>query len=173
MRSGFVVNLRVNPRDCQGILDVMAAANINTQDMSFSMQVSLALSSLLESARITNLIPEPDEFQYLNRMQPYIGRMRNGMKKKTADVVNSLGPLRRVAALPGDAGIVPEGNASPLPTPEPAEVSLADRGKRTRLAELNSKRDLSLSSDSITWQKQDQIEFEALYLEVYGEVWHE
>lgn len=71
MKAGKTVTIRVNPKDAISVLDLMNKVEINTSAMSYSQCVSLALASLLESARKNGALPEPDPFDFLNRMQPF------------------------------------------------------------------------------------------------------
>jgi hypothetical protein len=82
-RAGHVVTIRVNPEDCQGVLDVMRVLNVDPYDgRSFAVCVSLALSSMLVSLRKSGVTPEIDHFQYLNRMGPFL-KARNDKRKKS------------------------------------------------------------------------------------------
>ncbi len=47
MRAGLAVTIRVNPKDCQSVLDVMEKLGINTTGQSFSQLVALTFSSLI------------------------------------------------------------------------------------------------------------------------------
>jgi hypothetical protein len=76
-KAGEVVYIRVNPKDCLSVLDLMKKTGVSIRDKSFPQMVSLALSSALEAMRMQGIIPaEPDMFQYSNRMKYYAGRGR-------------------------------------------------------------------------------------------------
>lgn len=82
----MVVQIRINPQDCQSILDLMGILNVDPYDgRSFAICASLALSSLLGVMRRNKTIPEPDAFQYLNRMAPFLGGRNNGRKQAIAE----------------------------------------------------------------------------------------
>lgn len=74
MKAGMVTQIRINPKDCLAILDLMVACGIDPYDgRSFAQCTSLALSSLIGVARRAKIIPEDDDgFQYANRMEPFI-----------------------------------------------------------------------------------------------------
>ena len=82
-KPGMVVSIRVNPADCQSVLDLMQAVNIDPYDgRSFSSCVSLSFSSLIDMAKRAGIIGEPDPFQFLNRMGVFLDSRNN--KKKHA-----------------------------------------------------------------------------------------
>lgn len=87
MKGGTTAHIRVTPADCLSTLDVLEGAGIEVKGMSFASCVSLAYSSLLGMARKAGLIEEPDTFQYLNRMQSYLG---TGNNKKKHDITSNL-----------------------------------------------------------------------------------
>lgn len=87
MKGGTTAHIRISPADCISTLNVLEGAGINTTGMSFASCVSLAYSSLLGMARKAQLIEEPDTFQYLNRMQTYLG---TGNNKKKHDITSNL-----------------------------------------------------------------------------------
>lgn len=126
MRAGTVTTIRVSPRDCQSILDVLDAANVPRQHISFAQCTSLALGALLETARQNGLIPEPDEFQYLNRMQQYLGKNRS-KKASIAKELNNLGGRLRAPVVEAPAQREDGDVRAFSPTdngPEPATVQL-------------------------------------------------
>ncbi len=77
-RQGMVVSIRVNPEDCINILNVMDAGGLDTNGMTFPQMVSLCLGGLLHKAKMQGIIPEPDMFQYGDRMGLF---MKPGDKK--------------------------------------------------------------------------------------------
>ena len=76
---GMVVSVRVNPEDCINVLNVMERGGVNTTGMSFSQMVSLCLGGLLERMKNTGVIPEPDMYEYGDRMQRF---MRDSERKQ-------------------------------------------------------------------------------------------
>ena len=71
-RGGVVARIRVNPRDCLSILDILQSNGIDIQGMSFSAITSLAMTCMLESLRKGEVIPRNDGFDYNERMGPYL-----------------------------------------------------------------------------------------------------
>ena len=86
-KPGQVVRLRISPTDCLSILDVLDQAGIPRQNISFSSCASLALATLLETARKANLIEEPNGFDFTERMAPYIGASNKGRRAGAADTL--------------------------------------------------------------------------------------
>lgn len=86
MKAGMVTQIRVNPKDCLAILDLMVACGIDPYDgRSFAQCTSLALSSLVGVARKAGIIPlDEDGFQYANRMAPFLNS-RNDKRKYRYD----------------------------------------------------------------------------------------
>lgn len=73
MKAGFVARIRVNPRDCLSVLDIVQSSGINTEGMSFSALTSLAMACMLEALRKAKTIPDNDGFNYEQRMRPFAG----------------------------------------------------------------------------------------------------
>ena len=71
MRAGRVCQIRVNPKDCMTIVDIVEDAHMLVQGMSFSRAVSIALSCALEVLRHNKLVPERDGFEYTKIMSPF------------------------------------------------------------------------------------------------------
>jgi len=86
-KPGQVVRIRISPTDCLGILDILDKAGIPRQNISFSQCTSLALTTLIELARKTDMIPRPDGFDFLNRMEQYIGQGHKGRRQGAADLL--------------------------------------------------------------------------------------
>lgn len=87
LKAGHVASIRVNPADCQGVLDVMKAIGVDPYDgRSFAQCVSLALSSLLGMARMSGAIEkEPDPSQFWNRMAYFNGGKNTKIRQGYAD----------------------------------------------------------------------------------------
>jgi len=101
MKTGRVVYIRVNPKDCMSCVDVCQKVGLVTRGMSFAQLVSLALSSLLETVRKDGAIPTRDGYEYNEMMAPWEGG------KNTKVTVQ----LNRAIELQGSEFVVP-----PLPT---------------------------------------------------------
>lgn len=92
IKAGHVASIRVNPGDCQGVLDVMKAIGVDAYDgRSFAQCVSLALSSLLGMARLAGSIPEePDPFKFAERMAPFeLGKNTKLKQRYSGDLYKS------------------------------------------------------------------------------------
>lgn len=169
MKAGTVVSIRVNPRDCQSVLDVMDASGVAAKGLSYSQMVSLALSSLLETARKGGLIPEPDEFSFLERMHPYL-KTRPVKGNLVAKQLHGLGGRLRAPAIATPAAVSPGAEVHPEDAgmmPADAADPEALRDAQARLTELLAKRDLSDDSPDVVWSRFDQQEFDQCYKVVY------
>lgn len=93
MRAGFVARIRVNPRDCLSILDVVAKGGIDTSGMSFSAISSLAVSCMLESLRKGNVIPDNDGFDFAERMAPFAGGRSTYEKRVLTEALHVAGAV--------------------------------------------------------------------------------
>jgi hypothetical protein len=167
MRAGMVVSIRVNPKDCQSVLDVMNKVGININGHSFSQLVSLSLSSMLEAQRLEKNIPEPDEFQFLHRLEPFMGQQRTSKKMKVAKLLHEGGGKVRAPALPKRSVI--EAPTMQTGAYVPAPVTAEQREAGRRLTELLQKKDLSDVNPQVVWQAADQHEHDQLMAVVYPE----
>lgn len=165
MKAGHVATIRVNPRDCQSVLDVLDAAGLPRKSLSFAQCVSLALGSLLETARRSNMIPEPDEFQYLNRMQEYMTPARRKKTVRIADALHNLGGSMRTPALPGDEVGPSAAQANTEGRSEEEDDSPEVREAQAKLTKLLVKKEQS--EDGGPWTNEDELEFNRLYSIIY------
>lgn len=189
MKAGLVVRLRVNPKDCQSILDLLDRVGVPHNSLSFSQCTSLALASLLETARTHKTLPEPDPFQFLNRMGNFIGQ-GHAMQKKRLAAANALGsigesfhapttePARQFHGDPCIHGVLYGAYCASCGSehvgddiPAAAEPMSADRMRDARrLSELASKKDMWENGNrSISWSSQDEEEYQQLYKVIYPE----
>lgn len=99
MSVGETVKIRVNPRDCMGVVDVINNTGMVTVGMSFPMACSLVLSSLLESAREAKLIPERDGFEYLEVMQQFSDKDKRKKKLAITQMHKMIGSELRAPAV--------------------------------------------------------------------------
>lgn len=157
MRPGIVVSIRVNPKDCQSILDLMEKIEYKTVGNSFSHLVSMALSTLLETARQQGGLPEPDPFQYLNRLGPFIGGKRTGRKLAVAKAMNELGASFKAPVMPVEAKEAPSEPPMHQPTAE-------QRRAVTRMQELEIKREHAPD----TWTTRDEEEYKECERVAFG-----
>lgn len=174
MKGGNVARIRVNPKDCQSVLDLLDKVQIPRQHMSFAQCVSIALSSLLETARINKTLPEPDPFQYINRMGQYLGNghKHHQMKMRATSAIGSIGEHFQAPALTTEpARPFEQYDPSIHPVPGEPEVITADRMRDARrLSELASKKDMWENGNrSVSWSSQDEEEYQQLYKVIYPE----
>lgn len=171
-KPGRVARIRLNPKDCMSVVDVINAAGINTRGMSFASAVSLSLSSLMETARQSNLIPTRDGFDYLDMMQQFEGRSGQARKLQITQAVESLGssiiapvvepPLQRL-----EGGTLQRPSEDALKDQGWSDEEIKEAG--TRLGELIAKQELSERDSNVVWSDKDQEEYWQLYGIVYPE----
>lgn len=90
MKGGMVVQVRINPKDCLGILDCAITAGIEVGNKSFASLTSAVLSSLIAMAREMKVIKEEEDgFQYANRMAPYQAGKATSARKQYAQTLLS------------------------------------------------------------------------------------
>lgn len=63
-KAGRTVSIRVNPKDCMGVIDLADKLRYAPPGTSFSQLVSLALTSSLEALRANGIIPTRDGFEF-------------------------------------------------------------------------------------------------------------
>lgn len=149
MKSGHVVSIRVNPRDCQTVLDLLDKVGYDRRSITFAQCVSMALASLLETARKSEILPEPDEFQYLQRMQQYLGH--KGQRARIATALHDRGgsfrakDLTKPAELEAPAHVSRADEAAEEPATKQAAVppTEAETVRFTELLKLEDQRELS------------------------------
>jgi hypothetical protein len=165
VKAGHVATIRVTPRDCQSVLDVLDAAGVPRKSLSFAQCVSLALGSLLETARRGKMIPEPDEFEYLNRMQEYMTPARRRKTVRVADALHNLGGSMRTPALPADEVLPSAAQAVTEGRSEEDEDSPEVREAQAALTKLLIKKEQA--EDGGPWTGEDEAEFNRLYAIIY------
>lgn len=143
MRAGRVVRLRVNPKDCLSVVDIVEKAQIYTNGMSFSQVVSLALSSMLEAYRQGALIPTRDGFEYTKMMAKFGDNPQVDRAKKLAIT----------------QAIQMAGSEVTTPIPKVSETainqSVAQRRAEIRLRELAIRKE----ADPLNWSEENEAEF--------------
>jgi hypothetical protein len=145
MSPGRVVRIRVNPKDCLGAVDVLAAAKIHTNNMSFDQVVRLALSILLEQARVIEQIPRRDGFEYNDVMSTFAtrGPEHHVEKLKRTQQIELESLYRHTSDMPPALG-------RPLRTPPPPDTPDQARA-RVLLAQLAQK----FEHNQLNWSPQD------------------
>lgn len=163
-KAGEVVYIRVNPKDCLGVLDLMKKTGVSIRDKSFPQMVSLALSSALEAMRMQGIIPaEPDMFQYSNRMKHYAGRGR----KSTGSIAQQIqmGSIETATAVASGThpvqGIEEE---TPVDVQAKYQPTAEQRRAVTRMQELEIKREHAPD----TWTTRDEEEYKECERVAFG-----
>ena len=106
MKPGRTANIRISPKDCMSCIDVVKKTGINLQGASFTIIVSTALSSMLESFRQNGIIPTRDGFEYAEMMHSYPkqGKADHARALAITSTFNANMPKGQVpAALPNHA----------------------------------------------------------------------
>lgn len=152
MIPGETVKIRVNPRDCMGVVDVINNTGMVTVGMSFPMACSLVLSSLLQSAREAKLIPEREGFEYLEVMQQFSDKDKR--KKKLA--------ITQMHKMVGSELRAPAVQQRPIGK---VVLTMEQRRADTRIRELLFKQDHAPDS----WSSADQQELDRCLVVVAGE----
>jgi len=164
MRAGIVVTTRINPKDCQSVLDLMQLIGFDPAGQSFSQLCALAMASLLETQRQAGILPEPDPFKFMDRLQYYKGSKNTKKHSAVARIVQETGPRFKAPVMPAASSAVPTPTMGTLPV---ERVSGDVREARVRLAELHQKLGLSQDNPTVTWSRTDQEEYDGLYKVVY------
>ena len=99
MRAGEVVQIRINPKDCMSVVDVLDKSGAFIPGMSFPQAVSLAFSALLESVRGAGIIPERDGFEFSQLMGRFADRQRSGRKLQITKSITMQGSSFKAGAL--------------------------------------------------------------------------
>lgn len=159
MKPGLVVSIRISPKDCQSIVALMDASGVSRQGQTFSGMASLALSSLLQTARTNGTIAEPDPFNYWNEVGEYHkGRARDKDKERIVQAASS-----KIASPTVNT---PTFGAMDTGLSQIGTVLTSDiRQAGIRLKELLVKQENAPDS----WSAADQQEFDQLYKIVYPE----
>lgn len=162
LKAGHVARIRVNPTDCISTLDLLDAVGIKYDNgMSFAQCVSLAFSSLLETARQNNMLPTPTGFEFLTRMAPFEGHASQKRKLDITNTITGIGgkfhaPVLEAEDIPAD------------PQPPAAGVSTEVRLAGRELGELCRKKELAgMPGSGIVWSASDQEDYERCYRIVY------
>ena len=160
MKPGLVVSIRISPKDCQSIVALMDTSGVSRQGQTFSGMASLALSSLLQTARTNGTIAEPDPFNYWNEVGEYHkGRARDKDKEKIVQAASS--KITPTISAGIASGVVTDAGLSQIGTVLTSDVRQAG----IRLKELLVKQENAPDN----WSAADQQEFDQLYKIVYPE----
>lgn len=163
MRLGKVVSIRINPKDCMSIIDVLDAARVDTTGMSYSSMTALAVSALLEHMRNTKMIPVRDGFEYLKMMSQYIDSPRSHAKLIVADriqqhVLEHGSPAMEKLTVPDINKSVSFGNDA-VPTSDPV---------RERMVIMWKELDFKRNRDKKNMDTFEKAEWHRLFPFVFG-----
>lgn len=166
LMAGIVARIRVNPKDSQSILDLLDSLGIQRHTMSFSGCVSMALASLLETARVQKLLPEPDPFQYINRLGGYVGNgnAQQAVRQQAATQMGRLGERFIAPTLAG--GARPAEGAGVGRGAEEVDNSAENEYAKSRLSQLVTEKDMAENGVG-NWPLDKEQEFQLLYKIVY------
>lgn len=154
------------------MIDVIEAAGLKVEGMSFPAMVSLALGSLLQTMRDQQVIPDRSGFEYNEMMAPYHGQRSNKRKLEISDTIHRAGSAIKAKGLskPAPELTFPSEPARPhqvVPELVPERPATGDDLRaRRRLTELLQKKDLA-EQGSVVWQAEDEEEYQQLYRMVY------
>ena len=152
-RSGNVVTIRVAPKDCMSIVDVVKASGIHTGGMSFSMLVSLALSSSMQTFRDQGIVPDREGWEYGEIVGPFIKgeHTRKLVVAKTIATLGSEMPSR------GLSGPLQDGGERPVITKEQLEY----------FKELNDVKDAFMDDGVGSWSPAQEAEWQHYFKLAY------
>lgn len=180
LKAGLVISLRINPKDCMSVVDVLAKTGMIVPGMSFSAMTALALSSLLETMRQQGHIPTRSGFEFTEMMTPYLDG-RHARKVAAAKALEGLGSDFSAPVMPAQETVLPRHEAGQL-TPPPHQLknphlssygneqSSEHRQAARRLTELLQKKDLAEDGAAgVVWSATDQAEYNECYAVVYPE----
>lgn len=143
MRAGRVVRIRINPKDCLSVADIVDKAQIYTNGMSFSQVVSLALSSMLEAYRQGALIPVRDGFEYTKMMARFGDNPKVDRGRKLA--------ITQAIQMAGSEAVTP----IPVVSVTAGAQTVAQRRAEIRLRELAMRKE----AEPLNWSEEDEAEF--------------
>lgn len=159
LKAGVVTSLRINPKDCMSIVDVLEKTGLLKSGMSFSSMAALTLSVLLETMRERGDIPTRDGFEF----SEMVGQYLNGNQSKKVAInkaVQSIGSDFSAPALPQSPAVRPAKVAAPVVfTPPGADAA-------DKLTNLIQKKEMA-ETGAFPWTQQDQQNFDHYYQLVY------
>ena len=98
LTTGKTVHIRLSTEDIMGCIDVVEASNVQVPGMSLALVVRLALSGLLEAARVQGSIPKRDGFEYEEMISRYGGS--KAIKVKISNTMYAQNQQREAADIP-------------------------------------------------------------------------
>lgn len=187
MVPGVVVRIRVNPSTCMSVLDALEAVGVKVEDKSFATCVSAALNVLVATAKQSGVLPEPDPFQFSERMKYHTGDVAPDRRKLPKHNAGQMNPLIFPKDTVPDLGVPKWLRAnSPAPTPAAAAVEVEEewidpmiptdplllmeyRAACQRLTAAQQKKDLAeQGTEGVVWSAKDEADFQRDQKLVYG-----
>ncbi len=176
MKPGMAVTIRVRPLDCQSVLDVAAQLGMPA-DSAFSQLVSTALQSLLETARQQRLLPEPNPFDFAERMAPYWKGKNTAKKVRTLAATEAVGSEASAVALarPRAEFRAPAKQVLPATAVEPAPAAVelvadpdaVERAQNVLTILILKKEMHEDDPEANEWTQEDQQKWDRNYAIVY------
>ena len=162
MRPGRVAQIRLNPKDCMTVVDIVNQAGGIKPSMSFAQAVSLALGCAFETFRKKGVVPDRDGFEFNDMMQPFPDTTRGRRAEQYCiaqkwDQQGS-GLVRPTIDVPSPS---PDMGSEPAPMTEAQLLHHPNHEVRTtyiRLKELTFKR----SADVSSFSDEDALELDGL-----------
>lgn len=155
MKPGHVTSIRVSPKNCMAVIDLLRMADVPTDGMSFASAVSRALDLSLTGLIKAGQLPERTGFEYSEMMAPF------GLG--TASVHARNAQTGRVARM----FEVSQAAENPAPIAIPGELNKEDAKRKLR--ELLGRHERADGSQASTdeWPEADQ----QLYNECMGVIY--
>lgn len=180
MLPGVVVRIRVNPTTCISVLDTLHAVGIKTDKMSFATCVSTALNVLVETAKGSGVLPEPDPYEFNERMKYHHGEEAPDRRKLPKSKVGVLNPQIFAEYTP-DLGTPKWLKGKPTAPVKPAvewidpaiptnpEKLVEYKEAIKRLTTAQQKKDLAeQGTEGVLWSDRDESDFQRDIKIVYG-----
>jgi hypothetical protein len=160
LKAGVVTSLRINPKDCMSVVDVLDKTGLLRPGMSFSAMAALTLSVLLETMRERGDIPTRDGFEFSEMVGPYL----NGNQSKKVAIsraVEQVGSDFSAPALPQQRQV-----PAVRETLAPVKFTPPDEDAAEKLTYLIQKKEMA-ESGAVDWTALDQSNYDRYYQQVY------
>lgn len=95
LKAGRVVQIRLNPKDCMAVVDIITQAKMFVPGMSFSHATSIAFACMSETFRKNNIVPTREGYEYSDLMEPFPdttkgrGAMQFALKQRLTPISES------------------------------------------------------------------------------------
>lgn len=148
MKAGRVVRLRISPKDCMSVDDIVRKVHMFTPGMSFSQAASITLAALIETFRKQGHVPIRDGFEFTEMMNAY--PKDQYAKRRQIDITRTIDQAGSEIEMPVMPGMI--------------DVESSPQVKRLymKLQELAAKRD----ADPENWSEAEQVEYKKLEQEL-------